>query len=252
MDKPSQPSESASTSTHSAAFEDEIFHERYLLGRLDADEAERFERHYLDCASCLERLETVQALLDTMRRTAVEDATQRLQAGLWGLLRRRLLVVRRPLVALASLALLMLGGWGAWHLVDQSRRLEALSTRLSDLQASAQSPLRITLSPWRGGSAASAESRRRLTLPPTPQWLQLELDLGLTPEAVFDLAYEQAGGVVWQRRTLRADAAGGLTLLVLSDALPGGEGELSVRAAGLPPDGSVVARFPLEVQATAP
>ena len=35
--------------------------ERYLLGRLSADEQERFEVHYFDCKRCLERLQVMEA-----------------------------------------------------------------------------------------------------------------------------------------------------------------------------------------------
>ncbi len=237
-----------STSPHAAAFDDGIFHERYLLGRLDPEEVERFERHYLDCPECLERLETTQTLLDTLRQTAVQDATQRLQVGFLALLWHRLQRMPRPLVAMASVVLVMLGGWGTWRLVDQGRQLTDLSARLSALQASAQSPLQIALAPLRGGPTDTPQNRRHLSLPPTPQWLSLELDLGLAPGAAFDVSYKMAGDTLWQRRGLRADAAGKIDLLLLSEALPAGQGELQVHP-GSPSSGDgVVARFPLQVQ----
>ncbi|HEX6928647.1 MAG TPA: zf-HC2 domain-containing protein [Gammaproteobacteria bacterium] len=46
---------------HDDAGLDEIV-QRYVFGRLSADESERFEAHYLDCAECQDRLETFEAM----------------------------------------------------------------------------------------------------------------------------------------------------------------------------------------------
>ncbi len=62
------------------AIEGQQIAERYVLGRLAPDEAERFEEHYLSCPECLDRLETAEALARGFKRAAAQDAV-RLAAG---------------------------------------------------------------------------------------------------------------------------------------------------------------------------
>ena len=248
----STPDVALPSSPHTAAFDDDLFHERYLLGRLPAEDAEGFEQHYLDCPACLERLETVQTLLDSLRRGAVEDAVGRLRAGVVVSLWRRLQRVPGGAVLLASAAVLCLVAFGGWRLVEQGRQLADLSSRLSILRDSAQHPLQIALAPLRGESPEAASSRRQLSLPEIPQWLSLELDLGLPPGASCDIAYDMEGEILWRRQDLSADGDGRLVLLLLSDQLPAGQGQLVVSRSSSNADGGVVARFPLHVEGAAP
>ena len=64
--------------------------DRYLLGRLRAEERSRFEEHFVDCQECLERLETTEDFRGALKTVAAEDATRRdaqdyahAQMGLW-------------------------------------------------------------------------------------------------------------------------------------------------------------------------
>jgi hypothetical protein len=44
--------------------------DRYLMGRLDADESAEFEEHFVDCAQCVDRLRTTKDLIDGFRLMA--------------------------------------------------------------------------------------------------------------------------------------------------------------------------------------
>lgn len=48
--------------------------DRYVMGTLPADEAERFENHYLSCPECLDRLELAESVQRGFKRMAGQDA----------------------------------------------------------------------------------------------------------------------------------------------------------------------------------
>jgi hypothetical protein len=50
--------------------------DRYVMGTLPADEAERFENHYLSCPECLDRLELTESVQRGFKRMAGQDAAQ--------------------------------------------------------------------------------------------------------------------------------------------------------------------------------
>jgi hypothetical protein len=89
--------------------------DRYLMGKLTPEEADRFEEHYLSCPLCLDRLEQAEALHRGFKRAAAEDAVRLAavrQAGLFALLGRS----RQAGIALAALcAVLLLPGLLAWR-----------------------------------------------------------------------------------------------------------------------------------------
>ncbi len=49
--------------------------DRYVMGTLPADEAERFENHYLSCPECLDRLELAESVQRGFKRMAGQDAS---------------------------------------------------------------------------------------------------------------------------------------------------------------------------------
>jgi hypothetical protein len=80
--------------------------ERYLLGRLAAEEAEAFEEHYLGCPECLDHLEAVEGLRQGLRQEAARQvAAAAIQLGLLGRLAR--LSRSRTGALLATAALLI-------------------------------------------------------------------------------------------------------------------------------------------------
>ncbi len=50
--------------------------DRYVLGRLGEEEAERFEEHYLSCPECLDRIELAEAMRRGFRRVAAEETAK--------------------------------------------------------------------------------------------------------------------------------------------------------------------------------
>jgi hypothetical protein len=72
--------------------EEQNIPDRYLLGKLPAEERSRFEEHFLDCRECLDRLETTEDFRGALRTVAVEDATRGYARA--GLLARILQIAR--------------------------------------------------------------------------------------------------------------------------------------------------------------
>ena len=50
--------------------------DRYVMGTLPAEEAERFENHYLSCPECLDRLDLTESVQRGFQRMATQDATR--------------------------------------------------------------------------------------------------------------------------------------------------------------------------------
>lgn len=64
--------------------EEQNIPDRYLLGKLPAEERARFEEHFLDCRECLDRLETTEDFRGALRTVAIEEAARSYaQAGLF-------------------------------------------------------------------------------------------------------------------------------------------------------------------------
>ena len=73
---------------HSYIDEHEIA-ERYVLGRLAAQDAQAFEEHYLGCPECLDRLEAVEAMRQGLRQEAARQvAAAAVQLGVLARLSR--------------------------------------------------------------------------------------------------------------------------------------------------------------------
>jgi putative zinc finger protein len=59
-----------------AYIEEQQLVDRYVLGTLPADEAERFEEHYLSCPECLDRLALAESMERGFKRAATQDAAR--------------------------------------------------------------------------------------------------------------------------------------------------------------------------------
>lgn len=241
------------TASDHQVFDDDLFVEEYLLDRLSPEDAERFEQHYLDCVECLGRLETTQTMLQSLRYGAAQDAMQ--MAGGWQLavLWRRLGLGSRAILGLGALVLILGTTWtgwrlGEWGLGDAQQAAADLSSQLDSLKQSAQHPLSVTLSPLRDASKNDSATTRKLILPVDPQWLVLQLELGLAPGTPCHVYFSHQGEVLWQREAMVVDGSGHLSLLLTSDVLLPGEGEWVVEDVTSPSEGAVIARFPLLVE----
>ena len=81
--------------------------ERYLRGRLAAEETAQFEEHFVDCVQCVDRLKTTKALIEGLRLVASErvpEPGKHKPGGFWFFSRKSLAVAAGVLllVALAS------------------------------------------------------------------------------------------------------------------------------------------------------
>ncbi len=50
--------------------------DRYLLGKLHAEERAQFEAHFIDCRECLDRLETTEDFGGALRSVAAEEVAR--------------------------------------------------------------------------------------------------------------------------------------------------------------------------------
>jgi hypothetical protein len=104
--------------------EDHGLADRYLLGRLTAEERMRFEEHFVDCQECLERLETTESLRGALQTVAAEDAARASAYAKAGLLawvarlgrgRRAALLASAVMLLLALPAVLLIREKAAGH-----------------------------------------------------------------------------------------------------------------------------------------
>lgn len=96
--------------------------ERYLMGRLAAEETAEFEAHFVDCLECVGQLKTTKALMDGLRIVASEQAPEPLgyePRGLFWSLRHS---GSRKSLALAAGVLLLVALVGAVVVSNQIRR----------------------------------------------------------------------------------------------------------------------------------
>jgi hypothetical protein len=91
--------------------EDHHIADRYLSGKLSVDERIRFEEHFVGCAECLDRLQTIDDFRAGLRTVAVEEA-MRLRAylgvGQAGVLARIASLARRRQTPLLAVVILLI------------------------------------------------------------------------------------------------------------------------------------------------
>ncbi|HTQ80487.1 MAG TPA: zf-HC2 domain-containing protein [Thermoanaerobaculia bacterium] len=91
-----------------AAIDENHIAERYVQGRLEPEEARRFEEHFLGCAECLERVELAERLQAGLQRAAVRRAATAAAAAVVGGIALRSRLRQRLLAGLAFLLALAL------------------------------------------------------------------------------------------------------------------------------------------------
>ena len=85
--------------------------DRYLSGKLSIKERMRFEEHFVDCAECLDRMQTIDDFCAGLRTVAAEEATRlraHLSVGRAGVLARIALLVRRRQGLTLAVAILLI------------------------------------------------------------------------------------------------------------------------------------------------
>ncbi|HEX4966648.1 MAG TPA: hypothetical protein VF173_37910 [Thermoanaerobaculia bacterium] len=244
--------------------------ERYVTGRLSPEDAASFEEHYLDCPSCIARVEAAERLKRGLRRLAEEAAESAPGAPRWN---------QSPRWALAAAALLAVALVPAWLELREIQRLRSdiaqakvergsadrLNSELQqtrrDLAAEAQKRealareiasehkpqtdlTLLALTPVRGGAPI-----RSLKLPPKPGWVAFWVEPGDTDYPAYRATLRKnEGAVVFETIRLTLNDLGALLITVHSTSLSPGAYRLEVE--GLPRSGAPVSvgRFPLRME----
>jgi hypothetical protein len=257
--------------------------ERYLMGRLTADEREAFEEHSMACAECLESLELAAGLRSGLQQAAA--ATARASALRLGVLAALSRLGRSRGMGLAFTTLLLVALLPSGFLLRQVRqqqrelarashptppdprqeaeirsarreladqRLQAERERAEKerLQAELSRALRpqpntpvLTLAPERSASGPRPLAQQ-LALPRGAGWIVLSLDLEGEDYPDFRVRLRGPGGaLLWQGTGFEPDPQGTLTLSLPAALLP--PGDLGIEVDGLPASGTPVpaARF---------
>jgi hypothetical protein len=95
----------------------------YLLGKLPAEEQEHFEEHFIVCPECLNRLETTESFIDSLKTVATEDILRPhayVQAGILVWLAR---LSRKRQAMLLSITILLLVALPAALFVANMKRV---------------------------------------------------------------------------------------------------------------------------------
>lgn len=117
--------------------EEQNIPDRYLLGKLPAEERARFEEHFIDCRECLDRLETTEDFRGALRAVAVEDAMRGFaQVGLLARILRkaRLNNVRRAALLLGAIMLLAAMPLALWIIERDRARDDQAQFTSTELQ----------------------------------------------------------------------------------------------------------------------
>lgn len=258
--------------------------EEYVMGRLPEAEAARFEDHYLTCEECVRRLDLAERFQRGFRDVAANElaAPVGLAAVLAGLARRRW-AAAAGVLALAALAAAGALSWRSLQLgrelqdaqarlaqvesrrAEEERRAAAAEREAATLRqrAAAESQARgrieeelsrerrpragaawvVALVPARSGPSAG-EPFQRITLPPSPEWIVLSLDLDLPGPGPYRVALQRKdGAAVWTGSGLRPGPSGTLAVGLDSSLLTPGDYRLLVEQEG----GIPVARFAFRV-----
>jgi len=133
--------------------------DRYLMGRLSPEEADRFEEHYLSCQECLGRLDRAEKLQRGLKRAAAEDAARMAavrQAGFFAALARLGRSRLAGLAMAAALFVLILPGVLAYR---ELGRLGQELDRANEALAARQQP---ESPPVAGGDNEASAAREQL------------------------------------------------------------------------------------------
>ncbi len=222
--------------------------ERYLMGKLSAEETAGFEEHYLTCQECLDRLELAERFDRALKGVAAEDAARSTVAARVGILAAlaRLSRSRQASVVLAAVLVLVILPIGL--LVRQigrlDRELDRTRATLSGVQINTHI---LRLSPERSGPD-TREPVSRITLSSVSEWIVLELDLGVPEYGSYQATVIGPDGeLTWQADGLEPNYLDALVISLHSTSLEAGDYRL--RLAGVPPqrEGVPVASFSFRV-----
>jgi len=206
--------------------ETECIVERYVTGRLSAEETMHFEEYMLEhpeCAAWVEDAERLQRGLATVAAEEVAGAS--ILAGMAGLARR--LRSHRLLIAAPVLGSVLIAAVSVALLSTQMRRVSGLEHQLHQALAPKANPAIIDLAALR----AAQQTPQRITLPDEPTWLVLRVEVPPAPGTpTYSVRLAAAGGTeLIAVDGLRTDPTGRLVLALPSAGLHPGAVELHIQ-----------------------
>lgn len=259
--------------------------ELYVLGRLTAPEAERFEAHFVGCQQCLDELEAAERLAGGIKVLARPTADPSLAAPAGSPSRFFRFSRSRLFTALAAglIAALLPGGFALLRMralghevaslrsaaAEAQTRVQTLEneiarrevesatgrereTRLNEALAAATRPQPnvplVFLGPVRAGSNNEAPAHR-LVLPAPPGWVVLALEIDGPAEASYraSLRREDTTAMLLTQEGLHLNEMGALTLSLHSSTLATGDYLVEARDEA----GSARARFRFRLEPAA-
>jgi len=209
--------------------------DRFLMGHLDTDEAERFQDHTMSCSECLDNLALSEKLQQGMRDAFAGEAGRtasgwRVRRGPWVMqswLSAAAVVVMAVTAGLLGLRLNRVNT----TLEDTRHRLsehEVLLERMEDRLTEATLPRAnvplYRMSPERSVALPTREPTWLISLAGEPQWLVLVLHTEWPGGGPYEGRIFKAGeSPIWQESGLLADGTGDVTIGLLSSDLPPGD-----------------------------
>ena len=187
--------------------------DRYLLAQLPAEEAERFEEHYLHCRECLDQLQVAEKLQRGFRRVAAEETAKVAAVQRLGVLAWLARAARTRGAGLAVVGLLAVAILPAGLMMRQVSR--AYQPQINTTV--------FAMSPERSASAGE-EPSHVIRLSSDPEWLVLSLELDTPEHERYRVTLLREGETeVWQGDDLVPDHLDSLGLSLHSNWLRGGD-----------------------------
>ena len=203
--------------------------EGYVTGRLAPGQVARFEEHYLDCAECIDAVETAERLRRGLEEVASRETA--LAIGRTSILAALAARLARPSGALAAgflLVLALLPAGLAWRQAEH--RADRLASELAAARGPQANAAVVTLEPLRGESTPA----RRLSVPSGsgPVVLLVELGDGEGHGAAprYEAVLSDASGELWRTSELIPDHQGAVAISLPASFLEPGDHELLLRA----------------------
>lgn len=235
-----------------ARIERDLVADRYWIGKLDEDERQSFEAHFVDCAVCLERLETLESLRGALKELPPAQTAKAATTTSHPTPADRFRMPRtRPLAALLAAACLLVATGASLFFYGEMRRarrdLEAerqASGRARERQARQEeatqrerasrsrpaedpalsalraAPLAATVFTLNLTRGASADPGDRVVLPASPGWLILMFDRPDRPiRPEYRVRLSTVGGQSVGEPVTASPASGGMLAVSLPSPL---------------------------------
>lgn len=249
---------------------------RYLLGQLTPAERARFEEHYLDCPTCLDRLEAAEAYQLELQNAAPPPGGQppvRLTARWFNL--------RWPTLMIAGAAALLLAMTLLFYFAETRRLRHELEEQARAATIKSPSPTPTTTEPEPSVEnqlqAALAEQMSKMTqpqvntpiydlsvatrgaetqpgsineiiLPSSPGWLVFSLDLEGAPEhKTYGATLETGGRIIWRQNGLQPNRDETLTISFHSSFFQPGEYMIVLAGGSSAGQPVTVANYPFRI-----